>query len=88
MVAGDCDYAWAFGGTAVTGLDEHESAARHQIERLQSQPRRIDEEVLLEKNTHGEPSAMENDSGTECEQVSKREIAREMGISRACKVHC
>jgi ParB/RepB/Spo0J family partition protein len=55
-------------GTAATELDHQQTkAARHQIERIQSQLRRIDEEVLLEKQPHVEPSATHHDSGTERE---------------------
>ena len=55
-------------GAAATELDPQQSkAARHQIERIQSQLRRIDEEILLEKKPHVEPSATHHDSGTECE---------------------
>jgi ParB family chromosome partitioning protein len=55
-------------GTAATELDHQQTkAARHQIQRIQSQLRRIDEEVLLEKKPHVEPSATHHDSGTECE---------------------
>jgi ParB/RepB/Spo0J family partition protein len=55
-------------GTAATELDHQQTkAARHQIERIQSQLRRIDEEVLLEKKPHVEPSATHHDSGTERE---------------------
>jgi ParB/RepB/Spo0J family partition protein len=55
-------------GAAATELDPQQAkAARRQIERIQSQLRRIDEEVLLEKKPHVEPSATHHDSGTECE---------------------
>ena len=55
-------------GAAVTELDDQQTkAARHQIERIQSQLRRIDEEILREKKPHVEPSATYHDSGTECE---------------------
>ena len=54
-------------GAAATELDHQQSkAARHQIERIQSQLRRIDEEILPEKKPHVEPSATHHDSGTEC----------------------
>src|SRR5471030_84462 len=53
-------------GAAAMDLDPQQSnAARHQIERIQSQLRRIDEEVLLEKKPHVEPSATHHDSGVE-----------------------
>src|SRR6266550_5906547 len=47
-------------------LDHQQSkAARHQIERIQNQLRRIGEEIQPEKKTHVEPSATHHDSGTE-----------------------
>ena len=53
-------------GAAATELDGQQSrAARHQIERIQTQLRRIDEEILPEKKPHVEPSATDHDSGTE-----------------------
>jgi ParB/RepB/Spo0J family partition protein len=53
-------------GAAATELDHQQSkAARHQIERIQSQLRRIDEEILPEKKPHVESSATDHDSGTE-----------------------
>jgi ParB/RepB/Spo0J family partition protein len=55
-------------GAAVTELDDQQSkAAQHQIERIQSQLRRIDEAIQPEKKPHVEPSATHHDSGTECE---------------------
>ena len=54
-------------GAAATELDDQQAkAALHQIERIQSQLRRIDEEILPEKKLHVEPSATQHDSGTEC----------------------
>jgi ParB/RepB/Spo0J family partition protein len=53
-------------GAASTELDGQQSrAARHQIERIQNQLRRIDEEILPEKKPHVESSATDHDSGTE-----------------------
>jgi ParB family transcriptional regulator, chromosome partitioning protein len=53
-------------GAAAMELDPKQSkAARHQIDRIQSQLRRIDEEILPEKKPHVEPSATHHDSGTE-----------------------
>jgi ParB/RepB/Spo0J family partition protein len=53
-------------GAAAAELDCQQSrAARHQIERIQNQLRRIDEEILPEKKPHVEPSATHHDSGTE-----------------------
>jgi ParB/RepB/Spo0J family partition protein len=52
-------------GAAPTELDDQQSkAARHQIERIQDQLRRIDE-ILPEKKPHVKPSATHHDSGTE-----------------------
>lgn len=54
-------------GAAATDLDYQQSkAARQQIDRIQSQLRRIDETILPEKKPHVEPSATHDDSGTEC----------------------
>ena len=54
-------------GAAAMELDPQQSnAARHQIERIQKQLQRIDEEILPEKKPHVEPSATHHDSGTEC----------------------
>jgi ParB/RepB/Spo0J family partition protein len=62
-------------GAAAAELDEQQSkAARHQIDRIQKQLHRIDEEVLLEKKPHVEPGTTEHDSGTEC---AAREQARD-----------
>jgi ParB/RepB/Spo0J family partition protein len=53
-------------GAATTELDSQQSrAARHQIERIQNQLCRIDEEILPEKKPHVEPSATHHHSGTE-----------------------
>ena len=53
-------------GAAATELDEQQAkAARHQIERIQKQLHRIDEEIQPEKKPHVEPSATHRDSGTE-----------------------
>jgi ParB family transcriptional regulator, chromosome partitioning protein len=53
-------------GAAATELDGQQAkAARHQIERIQSQLRRIDEAIPPEKKPHVEPSATHDDSGTE-----------------------
>jgi hypothetical protein len=55
-------------GAAVTDLDRQQcEAARCQIERIQKQLHRIDEEIHPEKKPHVEPSATHHDSGTECE---------------------
>jgi ParB family chromosome partitioning protein len=53
-------------GTAATELDDQQSkAARHQIDHIQKQLHRLDEELLPEKKPHVEPSATHHDSGTE-----------------------
>jgi ParB/RepB/Spo0J family partition protein len=55
-------------GGAATEPDRQQcEATRHQIERIQKQLHRIDEEILPEKKPHVEPSATHPDSGTECE---------------------
>ena len=46
-------------------MTSNAKAARHQIERIQKQLHRIDEELLPEKKPHVEPSATHHDSGTE-----------------------
>ena len=53
-------------GDAATELDAQQSkAVRHQIDGIQKQLHRIDEEFLPEKKRHVEPSATDHDSGTE-----------------------
>jgi ParB family chromosome partitioning protein len=53
-------------GAAAAELDDQQSkAARHQMDRIQKQLRRIDEEIQPEKTPHVEPSATHHDSGTE-----------------------
>jgi len=53
-------------GAAASELDSQQSrTVRHQIEHIQNQLRRIDEEILPEKKPHAEPSATHHDSGTE-----------------------
>jgi len=52
-------------GAAATELDHQQlKAARHQIDHIQHQLRRIDEDILPEKKPHVEPSATHHDSGT------------------------
>jgi hypothetical protein len=52
-------------GAAATELDpQQRQAARHQIDRIQKQLGRLDEEILPEKKPHVEPSATHHDSGT------------------------
>jgi ParB family chromosome partitioning protein len=53
-------------GAAATELDDQQcKAARHQLERIQKQLHRIDEEILPEKKPHVEPSTTHHDSGVE-----------------------
>jgi ParB family transcriptional regulator, chromosome partitioning protein len=53
-------------GAAATDLDDQQSkAARYQIERIQKQLCRIDEDIQREKKPHVEPSATDHDSRTE-----------------------
>jgi ParB/RepB/Spo0J family partition protein len=53
-------------GAAAMDMDHQQcKAARHQIDRIQSQLRRIDEELLPEKKPHVESSATDHDSGVE-----------------------
>ncbi len=82
-------------GAAATELDEQQSkAARHQIERIQKQLHRIDEEIQPERKPHVEPSATHHDSGTECaarEQTGDRagdgDLARGGAQSPARELH-
>jgi ParB family chromosome partitioning protein len=73
-------------GAAATELDPQQAtAARRQIERIQSHLRRIDEEILPEKKPHVEPSATHHDSGTECaasEQTGDRAGAGDLPRGR------
>jgi ParB family transcriptional regulator, chromosome partitioning protein len=53
-------------GAVATELDEQQSkAARQQIDRIQKQLHRIDEEIQPEEKPHVEPSATHHDSATE-----------------------
>src|SRR6266568_647339 len=82
-------------GAAATELDEQQSkAARHQIDRIQKQLQRIDEEIQPEKKPHVEPSATHHDSGTEhaaSEQTRDRagdgDLARGRTQSPALQLH-
>ncbi len=83
-------------GAAASELDSQQSrAARHQIERIQNQLRRIDGEILPEKKPHVEPSAAHDDSGTEhagSEQTGNRtsagNLSRSGTQSRALQLDC
>src|SRR5437879_2309853 len=56
---------WRLGGAAAIDLDRQQcEAAGRQIDRIQKQLHRIDEEILPEKKPHVEPSATHHDSGT------------------------
>ena len=74
-------------GAAATELDEQQSkAARQQIDRIQKQLHRLDEEIQPEKKPHVEPSATHHDSGTECaagEQARDRAGAGDLPRGRA-----
>ena len=74
-------------GAAATELDDQQSkAARHRIDRMQKQLRRIDEEIQPEKEPHVEPSATHHDSGTEHaarEQAGDRADAGDLARGRA-----
>src|SRR6202050_4385824 len=62
-------------GAVVTELDDQQAkAARYQIDRIQKQLHRIDEEIQPEKKPHVEPGTTDPDSGNEC---APREQARE-----------
>jgi len=75
------------GGAASPDLDEQQArAARHQIDRIQSQLCRIDEEILPEKKPHVEPSATHHDSGTKharSEQTGDRAGSGDLPRGRA-----
>src|SRR4029077_16059992 len=67
---------------------------RSQIERIQKQLRRIDEDIQPEKKPHVEPSATHHDSGTEhaaSEQTGDRagagDLARRSAQSPALQLH-
>src|ERR1017187_8158337 len=74
-------------GAAATELDDQQSkTARHQLDRIQKQLHRIDEEIQPEKEPHVEPSATHHDSGTECaarEQTRDRAGAGDLPRGRA-----
>jgi ParB/RepB/Spo0J family partition protein len=74
-------------GPAAKELDDQQSkAARHQIDRIQKQLHRIDEEILPEMKPHVEPSATDHDSGTEhpgSEQTRDRAGAGDLPSGRA-----
>ena len=74
-------------GASAAELDEQQSkAARHQIDRIQKQLHRIDEDILPEKKLHVEPSATHHDSGTEhtgSEQTRDRAGAGDLPRGRA-----
>jgi len=82
-------------GAAATEVEHQQGkAARHQIERIQSQLRRIDEEILPEKKPHVEPSTTHHDSGTECaaseqtgDRASAGDLARGRTQSPAIQLH-
>jgi len=69
-------------GAAGMELDHQQAkAARYQIERIQKQLQRVDDEILPEKKPHVEPSTTHHDSGTECaasEQTRDRASAGDL----------
>jgi len=74
-------------GAAAMEVDPQQAkAARYQIERIQKQLCRMDEDIQLEKKPHVEPSPTHHDSGTECaasEQTRDRASAGDLARSRA-----
>jgi ParB/RepB/Spo0J family partition protein len=52
------------GGTVTEVDDQQREAAKHQLEHIQRQLRRMDEELLLEKQRHAEPSTTDDDHRT------------------------
>jgi ParB/RepB/Spo0J family partition protein len=73
-------------GAAATEVDDQQAkAARYQIERIQKQLHRIDEEIQPEKKPHVEPSATHHDSGTECEASKQTgDRASDGNLARGC----
>src|ERR1019366_2640782 len=70
-------------GAAATELDDQQcKAARHQLEPIQKQLHRIDEEILPEKKPLLSQAQRTTILELNTQQVSKREIARVLGISR------
>ncbi len=69
-------------GAAGMELDRQQAkAARYQIERIQKQLQRVDDEILPEKKPYVEPSTTHHDSGTECaasEQTRDRASAGDL----------
>jgi ParB family chromosome partitioning protein len=74
-------------GAAATEVDDQQAkAARYQIERIQKQLHRIDEDIQAEKKPHVEPGTTDHDSGTECagsEQTRDRASAGNLASGRA-----
>src|SRR5580700_1445547 len=71
-------------GAAAVDLDRQQcEAVRRQIDRIQKQLHRLDEEILPEKKPHVEPGATHHDSGTECEASEQtRDRAGDGNLSR------
>lgn len=66
------------GGAAMELDSQQREAARHQVQRIQSQLRRIDEQILSEQESHVEPNAADHDSGATqpgSEQAGDRKAA-------------
>ena len=74
-------------GAAATEVDHKQSeAAKYQIERIQRQLRRIDEELIAEEQAHVEPSTTGGDSGTRgtgCEQTRDRTGSKDVACGGA-----
>jgi ParB family transcriptional regulator, chromosome partitioning protein len=74
-------------GAAAMELDSQQrEAARHQVHRIQSQLRRMDEKILSEHESHVEPSAADHDSGTAqpgSQQTGDRETDGNLAAHRA-----
>jgi ParB/RepB/Spo0J family partition protein len=82
-------------GAAATELDHQQrEAARHQLDRIQRQLHRIDDEILPEKKPHVEPSTTHDDSGAECaageqarDRASTGDLSRGSAQSPALELH-
>ncbi len=74
-------------GAAAMELDRQQrEAARHRVQRIQSQLRRIDEKILSEQELHVESNAADHDSGTTqpgSEQTGDRQTDGDLASHRA-----
>ena len=74
------------GGAAMELDTDQRDAARHQVHRIQSQLRRMDEKILSEQESHVEPNAADHDSGTAqpgSEQAGDRETDEDLATHGA-----